>query len=189
MHPVEVLLSPLGRALRHRRPGDAHSIAASPQLATSNRIELSSDAFDDGGTIPAKYCGWLIGDEVSPPLRWSPLPDGTADLVLVFEDLDAPRAAPALHMVAAIPPRGDGLAEGALAAGTDGVRFLPTIAGRARYIGPRPLPGHGPHRYRFHLYAVDTTVDLAAIGRADRLADALRGHVLASGVLQGTRTT
>ncbi|WP_426516375.1 hypothetical protein ACPPVQ_17340 [Diaminobutyricibacter sp. McL0618] len=51
----------------------------------------------------------------------------------------------------------------------------------------RPLPGHGPHLYRFHLYALDTHIDLTAVPDAEHLPAAMKGHVLASGTLSGTR--
>jgi Raf kinase inhibitor-like YbhB/YbcL family protein len=185
MHPVETLLLPLGRALRHRHSGDGASIASAPQLATPNRLTVTSTAFADGEVIPAKHCGWLIGDEVSPALAWEGLPDGTEGLLLVIEDIDVPRPTPSLHTIAALTPR-DGLAEGALRKG-DGIAFQPTLLGRARYIGPRPIPGHGPHRYRFHVYALDTALDLDGVRGTEQLLAAVDGHVLASGTLEGTR--
>jgi hypothetical protein len=103
MHPVEALLVPLGRAVRNRRPAPDSSIAH--RLPSPGGLSLSSPAFDDGGVIPARYCGPLIGKEVSPPLAWSALPAGTVSLVLVVEDVDVPRSTPALHTVAVLSPR------------------------------------------------------------------------------------
>ena len=60
--------------------------------------------------------------------------------------------------------------------------------GQAKYLGPRPLPGHA-HRYRFHLYALDAVVDFTKVGDIEHLPSAVEGHVLASGTLTGTRTT
>ncbi|MER7279242.1 YbhB/YbcL family Raf kinase inhibitor-like protein [Dactylosporangium sp. NPDC000244] len=188
MHPVEVLLLPLGRALRNRRPDEARSIANAPELATGHRIALTSPSFRDGETIPAKHCGPFIGPDISPALAWDALPAGTAELLLVFEDLDTPTAAPGIHTVAAFAPAGDGLAEGALTPDSPAVRFLRHL-GRAKYVGPRPLPGHGPHRYRFHLYALDTGIDLTKVAGVKQLPQAVAGHVLASGTLMGTRTS
>jgi Raf kinase inhibitor-like YbhB/YbcL family protein len=188
MHPVEAVLVPLGWALRNRRPDEAASIAASPQLASGNRIALSSPSFGDGQVIPAKHCGVFIGEEVSPALDWSALPDGTQDLVLVIEDLDVPGAVPGIHTIAAFAPT-ERLPEGALTPADSHIRFIPNRRRQARYVGPRPLPGHGPHRYRFHLYALDTTVDFTTISEPAQLPGALDGHVLASGTLTGTRTT
>jgi phosphatidylethanolamine-binding protein (PEBP) family uncharacterized protein len=188
MHPVEVLLIPIGWALRNRRPDVAASLANAPELATGNRVELTSPSFRDGQVIPAKYCGQFIGDDVSPALTWGALPAGTTELLFVLEDLDNPGAIPGIHTVAAFAPTERGLPEGALTPDNPGVRFLPH-RGRARYLGPRPLPGHGTHRYRFHLYAVDAAIDLSQVAGIERLPAALAGHVLASGTLSGTRTS
>jgi phosphatidylethanolamine-binding protein (PEBP) family uncharacterized protein len=187
MHPIEFLLTPLGRAFRNRRADERASIANEPALDSPNRIVLTSPAFDDGGEIPAKNCAWLIGENISPPLRWDTLPVGTSDVVLLIEDLDAPGTRPRVHTIAAFAPDPGGLAEGALSPDA-GVRFLPRGGRPGRYAGPRPLPGHGPHRYRFHLYAIDDRVDLTTIPAAEELPSALEGHILGVGTLMGTRT-
>jgi Raf kinase inhibitor-like YbhB/YbcL family protein len=189
MHPVEVLFLPIGWALRNRRPDPAASIASAPELATGNRIALSSPSFGDGEVIPARHCGPFIGADISPALSWDALPTGTKDLLLVLEDLDNPGAVPNLHTVAEFAPAEGALPEGALTPDNPGVRFLTASRGRARYAGPRPLPGHGTHRYRFHLYALDTDVDVTKVGGVGQLPAALAGHVLASGTLTGTRTS
>jgi hypothetical protein len=49
---------------------------------------LTSSAFADGGEIPVRYT--CDGDNVSPPLAWSNLPEGTRSLALVVDDPDAP---------------------------------------------------------------------------------------------------
>ncbi|WP_036495562.1 YbhB/YbcL family Raf kinase inhibitor-like protein [Nocardia sp. BMG111209] len=187
MHPVEILLLPLGWALRKRRSDESASIADLPEFATANRIVLTSPNFRDGEVIPAKHCGLFIGDEISPALTWDELPAGTADLILVIEDLDVPTAAPGIHTIAEFAPRSGGLPEGALTPEDSGFRFLPNRRGQAKYVGPRPIPGHGTHRYRFHLYAVDIDVDLTKIADVGQLRSAVDGHVLASGTLTGTR--
>src|SRR5262249_47491274 len=86
MHPVEALLLPVGWLLRNRRPDEAASIANAPELATGHRITLTSPAFGDGQVVPAEYCGQFIGDDISPALTWSALPEGTKGLVFVLED-------------------------------------------------------------------------------------------------------
>jgi phosphatidylethanolamine-binding protein (PEBP) family uncharacterized protein len=54
-------------------------------------IEVRSSAFEDGDAIPARYT--CDGPDVSPPLSWGSVPDGTQSLALVTDDPDAPRAA------------------------------------------------------------------------------------------------
>jgi phosphatidylethanolamine-binding protein (PEBP) family uncharacterized protein len=188
MHPIDLLLRPLGWAFRNRRAGETGSLANASELATPNHIDLSSPNFRDGGVIPAKHCGKFIGQDISPALTWGTLPAKTTDLVLMMEDLDSPGKAPRIHTIAAFPATAGGLAEGALAPNAPGIRFLPSQRGPGKYAGPRPLPGHGPHQFRFHLYALETPVDLATIPDAEHLPSALSGHVLASGVVTGTRT-
>ena len=52
-------------------------------------FELTSEAFEDGGTIPVRYT--CDGENVSPPLAWSGAPEGTKSFALFVEDPDAPR--------------------------------------------------------------------------------------------------
>jgi phosphatidylethanolamine-binding protein (PEBP) family uncharacterized protein len=189
MHPVEALLLPVGWALRGKRPDEAASIANAPELATGTRIALASPAFRDGQVVPARHCGQFIGEEISPALTWNTLPAGTAYAALILEDLDNPGAVPGIHTAAGFVPDEHGLAEGALTPDNPAVRFLPNRRGSARYLGPRPLPGHGTHRYRFHLYALDAGADFAKVADLTHLPSALAGHVLGSGTLTGTRTT
>lgn len=189
MHPVEVLLRPLGWALRNKRPDEAASIANAPELATDNRIVLTSPSFRDGQVIPARHCGQFIGSEISPALTWSTLPAATTDLLFVLEDLDNPGTVPGIHTIAAFAPTDGGLPEGALTPDNPAIRFLPNRRGQATYLGPRPLPGHGTHRYRWHLYAIDTGIDLTAVADIDELPSVLKGHILAAGTLTGIRTS
>jgi hypothetical protein len=189
MHPVEALLLPVGWLLRNQRPTEAASIANSPELATGNRITLTSPAFKDGQVVPARHCGQFIGDDISPALSWGALPEGTKGLVFVLEDLDNPGATPGIHTIAAFPATEAGLAEGALTPDDPRFQFLPNRRRQAKYSGPRPLPGHGTHRYRYHLYALDAVIDFTGVVNMQAVPSALAGHVLASGTLTGTRTT
>lgn len=141
--------------------------------------ELTSTAFADGATIPAKYTG--DGAGVSPPLAWSFLPDGTQSLALIVHDPDAP-SGDFTHWVAwNIDPEPGGLGEGesAPAEGANG-------RGENGYMGPSPPAGHGAHRYFHELTALDTALDLQAGASREELEAALDGHVLATARLVGT---
>ena len=79
-------------------------------------LTLTSPAFSASGTIPSKYT--CDGDETSPPLEWSGVPDKAMSLALVVDDPDAPDpAAPKrrfVHWVLYnIPPDARGLSEAA----------------------------------------------------------------------------
>jgi hypothetical protein len=142
-------------------------------------IELSSPAFDDGGTIPARYA--RDGADVPPPLRWSGVPAGTAELALEITDPDAPSGGFIHWIVAGLNPALDGLDDG---------RLPPRIEGRngwgeIGYGGPQPPMRDPPHRYVFTLYALAEPSGLReGAGHVD-FVDALRGKELTEGQLIG----
>jgi phosphatidylethanolamine-binding protein (PEBP) family uncharacterized protein len=108
-------------------------------------IELVSEAFDSGASIPRRHAGDGVGENLSPPLAWRNIPHDTAELALVIEDADAPLPRPFVHtVVTAIPPQVSRLSEGALAEGTQhpGVFGKGSFGGRG-YRGPTPVPDHG----------------------------------------------
>lgn len=108
--------------------------------------------------------------------------------MLIVEDADVPLPRPIVHaLTAGIDPAVPALAEGALnLPGDPTLRHGVAAFGKRGYLGPKPLPGHGPHRYLFQLFALDAPSGLDE--RADRATaiDAMAGHVLATGVLMGT---
>jgi Raf kinase inhibitor-like YbhB/YbcL family protein len=175
----------LGRLLRGVRAGAHRSPLAGGAFGAPESITVTSPAFTDGGAMPQSSAGKGVGDNASPPLRWDGLPPGTRQLVLVIDDIDVPLPRPLLHTVAVMEPGIDGVAAGALQPGTSGMRFLRADLGHRGYAGPRPIPGHGVHRYRFHVFAIEAPIaDNVTTGKA--LLNAMAGHVLARGVLTGT---
>ena len=104
------IASSLGQIIRHIRPGLSMAATARHGLRT---MTLQSAAFDDHGTIPVRYTA--DGAGLSPPLHWSGLPEGTASIALLVEDVDAPFPQPLVHLLLhALPPMLNGLAEGAV---------------------------------------------------------------------------
>ncbi len=152
---------------------------------TSMSLVVSSPVFADGQSIPTRYT--CEGEDVSPPLQFAGVPEGTKSLVLIVDDPDAPDpAAPKMTWVHwllyNLPADTSGLAEG--------VTTLPegTLSGisdfkRTRYGGP--CPPIGEHRYMFKLYALDTL--LPDLGRPDKeaLLRAMDGHIIEQALLIG----
>jgi len=149
-------------------------------------MQISSASFSNNAPIPTQYT--CEGRDVSPPLSWSALPEGTQSLVLIVDDPDAPDpAAPKMTWVHWVlynlPPDSQGLEEN--------VRQLPIGAGeglndwkRTGYGGP--CPPIGRHRYFHKLYALDVVLpDLHRPTKA-AIEQAMRGHVLAQAELVGT---
>jgi hypothetical protein len=188
MNPLVVLITPLGRMLRNKRPDEKLSVRHHPSLAAPRAITLTSPAFADGATIPDRHCSMDLGPNLSPALTWTGVPEGTRQLLFILEDIDVPMSRPGLHTIALLDPATTGIAEGEMKPGHPAIRFIPALRGRQGYFGPRPLPGHGIHRYGFHLYALDQAIpaDQPLTGLAEVLA-AVNGHVLADGFLEGIK--
>jgi len=136
-------------------------------------FRLSSGVFEYGKLIPDRYT--CEGDDLSPPLVWDNIPEGTESFVLVMDDPDAPSGTWVHWLLYDIPSRVTGFEEGA-SSGLSGVNSW----GRTGYGGPCPPHGHGVHRYFFKVYALDTlTIDLPEGADVGRVKAAMNGHVLA----------
>ncbi len=188
MSALDTIMRPLGRAFRKRRAGLAHSVRTARELDAPMTITLTSTSFEHGADIPGRHSGSGRGENLSPALAWSGVPEATAQLLFVIEDIDVPLPRPIVHTAALLSPKISALAEGALTPGSPAVAFLPTMAGRTGYHGPRPLPGHGPHHYGFHLYALSMRVPAdARITSFGQLLPLVAGTVLAQGFLEGVQ--
>ena len=146
-------------------------------------MEITSSAFQNEGMVPTKYT--CDGEDISPPLSWSDLPESTQSLALISDDPDAPMGTWVHWVIYNIPPSEKGfheniskekkLSNGSLQGITD---FK-----RVGYGGPCP-PG-GTHRYYFKLYALNTKLNLEAGATKKQLLQAIEGHVLAQAELMG----
>ena len=134
--------------------------------------------------IPAKYT--CDGANISPPLKWESVPEGTQSIALICDDPDAPMGTFVHWVIYNIPATKSDLAE-ALPSGPklgDGSLQGTNGAGRLGYTGP--CPPSGTHRYFFKLYALDKVLDLDSGASKDQLLKAMQGHMLAQGELMGT---
>jgi Raf kinase inhibitor-like YbhB/YbcL family protein len=145
-------------------------------------VELRSSAFNDHDLMPGRLS--KPGGNVSPPLRWSGIPDGTEELVLLCEDPDAPGGEPFLHwLVTGIDPNTTGVDEGQV---PQGGQEWPNGFGTTGWGGPQPPKGDNPHRYFFRLYAVSRPLDVPPTPMAEQARRAAEQRELASGTLVGT---
>jgi len=145
---------------------------------TNNSMKLTSLAFTNNETIPAKYT--CDGEDLSPPLAISEVPPKVKSLALIVDDPDAP-AGDWVHWTlwnikaetAAIEE--DTVPQGATEGYTD--------FGKPGWGGP--CPPSGIHHYQFKLYALDKVLDLPASARKADLEKAMAEHTVASIVLVG----
>jgi len=151
-------------------------------------IELTSQAFSHNDSIPTIYT--CDGNDISPPLSWSGLPDGTGSLALIVEDPDAPDPkAPRMtwiHWVLYnIPAETTCLVENAATGNLpDGTLEGLNNWGRTGYGGP--CPPIGRHRYFFKLYGLDAELPDLGQPNKEKLLQAMQGHILGQAELIGT---
>jgi Raf kinase inhibitor-like YbhB/YbcL family protein len=178
----------VGEALREVRAGLERTTYYDPDFADAPElIQVSSEAFADGAALPARYTA--DGEKLSPPLAWTGVPEAAAAIVLIVEDADAPAPTSLVHTLAwGLPADQTGLAEGALRSPGSGGEALSLGLNSffgAEYLPPDPPPGHGPHRYLFQLFALDAHPELHGKPIRTQVIHAMKGHVLAKGLLVG----
>jgi Raf kinase inhibitor-like YbhB/YbcL family protein len=159
--------------------------------AVAMTITVRSTAFGPQERIPKKYTG--EGTDVSPPLAWSNLPEGTQELALICDDPDAPTSEPWVHWVIyKIPVAEQGLPEGVEkiekpsvpSGAVQGKNSWPS-GQNTGYRGPMPPPGHGTHHYHFTLYALKNKLDVGPGLDKKTLLSKMSGLILAQGRLTG----
>ncbi|OQY29142.1 MAG: hypothetical protein B6244_04715 [Candidatus Cloacimonetes bacterium 4572_55] len=148
-------------------------------------FQVISPAFEEDETVPVRYT--CEGDNISPALSWSNVPDAAKELALICDDPDAPAGTWVHWIVFHIPPDTTGLPENfpldeELPSGIrQGVTSFQTIG----YGGPCPPRGRGVHHYLFKLYALDTELSLKPGATKEELLTAMEGHILAETQLIG----
>jgi Raf kinase inhibitor-like YbhB/YbcL family protein len=143
-------------------------------------LKLTSPAFKHHERIPDKHTG--DGEDASPALEWTGVPEGTKAFAVVVYDPDAPLVDGFTHWVAyGIPGDATGLPESAENV-TQGVHSM----GDPGYMGPAPPPNHGSHHYYFWVYALDEDVPLEPGLDRRALLDKIEDHVIEQARLVGT---
>jgi len=147
-------------------------------------LQLTSAAFEGGGTIPKKFT--CDGTDVSPALSWTEPPAGTQSFALIVDDPDAPAGTWVHWVLYGLPVGARRLPEAVEKERerTDGSRQGRNDFGKIGYNGP--CPPKGPvHRYFFKLYALDSKLDLQPGATKADLERAMKDHVLARAEVVG----
>ena len=158
-------------------------------------IAVTSSKFNEDRRIPRQYS--CTEENVSIPITWGEVPEGTVSIALVVDSDQFP-GAPWTHWVVwGIPPDARGLPEA-----VPNTAEAPSIGSGARqgtnsddkvgWSGPCPPAlrlhwgdGKGAQQlavkqYTFRLYALDTEIDLGPEATKDDLLRAIDGHILAA---------
>ena len=160
-------------------------------MSAETAFKLNVVGIPENETIPERFIfnDWgCTGDNLSPALEWSGVPEGTKSLALTMYDPDAPTGSGFWHCVLFnIPSDATGIPEDVANAG--GLPE-PTVQGRTDwgapgYGGPVPPPGDKPHRYVFTLHAL--SVD--ALPLDDQASAAMVGFMIHMNKIASTTFT
>jgi Raf kinase inhibitor-like YbhB/YbcL family protein len=128
-------------------------------------FSLKSSTFEDGKIMPKKVANSkantqnnpnCVGDNVSPELSWSNVPEGTKSFVILMTDPEGRGGTGVVHWVAyGIPASVTGFAEGEVSRPSDKYVGGKGTRGVGYYTGPCTPPDAMPHHYTFVLIATD----------------------------------
>ena len=150
---------------------------------------------------PEKYVG---RENISPPLEWTGIPEGTQSIALVMDSdqishAEDPDARWTHWMIWNLPADAAGLPE-RVATTTEVAALGPDVRQGTNddqvigYSGPCPIPTTVQYsqakvkivfEYLFHVYALDTVLDLPGGATRAEFIKAIDGHVLSAGVIRG----
>jgi Raf kinase inhibitor-like YbhB/YbcL family protein len=148
---------------------------------------LTSNDITDGGVLTDAQV--YAKGNTSPHLSWSGAPEGTKSYAVTVYDPDAPTGSGYWHWTVANIPADvtelkTGASSAALPAGAVEGR---TDYGTAGFGGAAPPPGHGPHRYIFTVFAVDTDkLDVTPDNSGAVFGFNLHFHTLAKATITAT---
>jgi len=144
-------------------------------------FRLTSPAFEHGQEMGQEF--GKKAQNVSPPLKWEGVPEGTKSFALALVDRH-PVAGDYLHwLVIDLAPDRISLDKGA-ASGLGGLAGAREIQ---PYVGP--FPPAGTHDYEFTVYALDTpSLDLRSKPTLEDFLQTARAHSLATATLVGKFT-
>ena len=181
---LAALVAACGGGSQPTPTAEAVLLAAAPEEVATAHISLTSSAFENGDPVPRRYT--CDGEGTSPPLAWDDPPSDTRSFALIVDDPDAPRGTFTHWVLFNLPPGARSLPEGVP---TDERLADGSAQGRNDFPGTGwggPCSPSGTHRYRFFLYALDSTLGLPPGASRQLLQDAMEGRVLAEGRLMGT---
>lgn len=152
-----------------------------------NTLEVSVEGgfVDDKGIILPAYSSF--GDKLSPPLQWTPGPEGTQSYAIIMQDageltflhwalFNIPADVTSVPAGLAADPAGAGLGE---------LVQLNNSMDKPGYLSPGLPKMELNEGYTPQVFALDTVLSLPATAKLQDLVDAMSGHVLAHGFVEG----
>lgn len=153
-------------------------------------FRLTSQAFDHDADLPLRFT--QDGDDVSPPITWEGVPEGTKELVLICEDRDGDEGVVTHWVVYGILPDEvsslpEGLGDQALVSQDDFELYQGLNEwDNSGWTGPTAADDRGPHRYFFRLNALDIELTELSPGASRlELRAAAKDHIIATAEMVG----
>jgi len=141
-------------------------------------MKITSPVFGHNQKIPSKYT--CDGENLSPPLEISGVPEGAKSMVLIMDDPDATHGLWVHWVLWNISPDTKEIPENSVPAGAaEGM----TSFGKPGYGGP--CPPSGTHRYFFKLCALNKKLELSPSAEKVELEEVMAGQVLDQAELIG----
>jgi Raf kinase inhibitor-like YbhB/YbcL family protein len=129
--------------------------------AAADPFTVTSTTFKDGQLMPRKVANAnpnnpnCVGENVSPQLSWTGVPEGTRSFAILMEDPEGRGGAGVHHWVAyGIPASVTSFAEGEVTKASEKYIGGKSTQGVGNYSGPCTPPG-SPHHYTFVVVATD----------------------------------
>ena len=159
---------------------EASAVTSPAPPPSTSALTLTSTAFGDGDPIPREFT--CHGADMSPPLAWRGVPQGTAALVLLVDD---PDGRDWVHWIVLDLAAGDGDLAQAVSPSSERPQQGRNDFGKVGYGGP--CPPSGTHQYRFTLYALAAPLGLSGHPDGAAVKQALgRAKVMGKATLGGT---
>lgn len=143
--------------------------------AKEGKMNLTSPEFTQNEMIPKKFT--CQGEDISPTLEITGVPERAASLVLINDDPDAPGGTWDHWIVFNIAPTE--IIDEDSVPGIQGKNSW----GRNEYGGP--CPPSGTHRYFFKLYALDSQLNLSEGATKQEVEAAMKDFILDQATLVG----
>jgi Raf kinase inhibitor-like YbhB/YbcL family protein len=150
--------------------------------AGGGSLQIFTDAFEEGGTIPEQYT--CDGPDESPPLTFDGVPDEAETLALIVDDMTV-GPDPFVHwLLWNVPADNTDLPEGIprtesveeLDGASQGTNDFDEIG----YRGPCPPEADDAHTYRFRAYALEAALGVEPGAEDDEVMDAIEDTSLAN---------
>ncbi len=134
-------------------------------------MKIKSKDFRDNGFIPKKFT--CDGENISPEIEIYGVMHSAKSLLIITHDHDAPRGDLVHWLMWNIDPKCTVINENMTPIGAlEGTNDMSEIGWRG------PCPPSGTHRYEFHLFALDTMLDLPESADKKDVRDLIDGHII-----------